>query len=207
MQTENHRVERLVPETLLKQPWYRESIDTLGRLSAAAQHLSAPITSYDRCTYSYTQTDTTVLYILLNSANEAVGLLRLGRKQLFLVDLGGQTLRPVSNCLCVLDFYVKQQKQGLGHILFQAMLETEQREPSSLALDRPSAKFLGCMRKHYGLTKYRIQSNKFLVFDEFWKYQLYSSDCENNRTSEPHSQVSYLTPSTNAYRRKRIPYN
>ena len=167
MGSESHRVERLLADTLRGKPWLREPVDSLGRLSGVAQHLSGPITSYDRCAY----TGNMVLYVLFNSSNEAVGLLRLGMKQLFLVDVGGQELRQVNNCMCVLDFFVKQQKQGLGKILFEAMLEAEQREPASLALDRPSEKFLGFMRKHYGLKKFRTQSNKFLVFDEFWTSQ------------------------------------
>jgi alpha-tubulin N-acetyltransferase 1 len=73
--------------------------------------------------------------------------------------------------LCVLDFYVdgKVQRGGWGKILFDAMLEFEKQIPSKLAYDRPSAKLIGFMAKHFGLKSFVPQNNNYVVFDEYFK--------------------------------------
>lgn len=52
-----------------------------------------------------------------------VGLLKIGRKKLFMFDLAGyqHEVEP----LCILDFYIHESKQrtGLGKKLFEYMLE------------------------------------------------------------------------------------
>jgi alpha-tubulin N-acetyltransferase 1 len=169
-----------------------------------------------------------VLYVLLDEDENVAGLLKLGNKQLFLVDREGQELRQV-NCVCVLDFYVKHQRQGLGKILFDEMLRKEDKYPGDFALDRPSGKFLGFMRKHYGLKNFRHQANKFLVFDEFWTPQSIQAavvagdegkkeedETLNGRSTASSSTESRgeradstrrLQPILPDFRRKRIPYN
>ena len=71
---------------------------------------------------------------------------------------------------CVLDFFVfeNMQRNGFGKVLFEKVLQIEQVEPFQLAIDRPSPKFLGFLRKHYGLFNFRSQTNNFVIFDEFF---------------------------------------
>ena len=82
---------------------------------------------------------------------QVVGMLKVGRKKLFLLDAAGKPheLSP----MCVLDFYVTETRQrtGCGKRLFEAMLRREQVEPRSLAVDRPSEKLISFLRKHYSL--------------------------------------------------------
>jgi alpha-tubulin N-acetyltransferase 1 len=80
-----------------------------------------------------------------------VGLLKVGRKKLFLQDLLG--VQRETEPMCVLDFYIHETRQraGLGRRLFQTMLDIEGLKAAELAIDRPSTKFLSFLRKHYGL--------------------------------------------------------
>jgi alpha-tubulin N-acetyltransferase 1 len=57
----------------------------------------------------------------------------------------------------------------LGKVLFEHMCLAEGvSSPARLAIDRPSAKFLGFLRKHYGLTDYEPQTNNFVVFNLYF---------------------------------------
>ena len=58
-----------------------------------------------------------------------VGLLKVGRKKLFLLDEAGKPNEMVPQC--VLDFYVveRRQRSGCGKRLFESMLRGEQVEP------------------------------------------------------------------------------
>lgn len=47
-------------------------------------------------------------------------------------------------------------------------LQEENIEPVKLAIDRPSEKFLGFLKKHYGLSGAIPQMNNFVVFDGFF---------------------------------------
>ena len=209
MTTKEYKVVRYEGRELLQSPaWLRQEIDKLGSLSGVAQKLDGPITSYDRCLYG-----SVVLYVVFNECNEGLGLLKVGNKQLFLEDKSGQGLRQV-DCQCVLDFYVKNQRQGLGGLLFEAMLAGEMIEARTLALDRPSEKFLAFMNKNYNLRNFRHQANKFVVFDEFWDDNVVSA---MKPSKERFIASSYsTTESFNAssgppvkmdFRRKRIPFN
>ena len=60
------------------------------------------------------------------------------------------------------------QRKGDGRKLFDAMLAHEGLQPHQLALDRPSPKLIAFYRKHFGLSSYTPQDNKFVVFDEYW---------------------------------------
>ena len=53
-------------------------------------------------------------------------------------------------------------------VLFGAMLQHEGCPPAAFAYDRPSPKLIGFLRKHYGLTDYVPQQNKFVIFDQFF---------------------------------------
>ncbi|KAJ9581489.1 hypothetical protein L9F63_023336, partial [Diploptera punctata] len=97
-----------------------------------------------------------------------VGLLKVGRKKLYVFDATGahHEMQP----LCVLDFYVHESKQrmGCGKTLYEYMLSEENTLPQHLAIDRPSEKFLGFLYKHYGLHKILPQTNNFVVFEGFF---------------------------------------
>lgn len=114
------------------------------------------------------------LYILKDAlANggkgAVVGLIKVGHKRLFLVDIYSQQLEV--NPLCVLDFYVHEQRQrsGCGLQLFKAMIEKEDVRPQSLAFDRPSNKFLNFLKKHCGLQNVVNQMNNYVVYDVFFR--------------------------------------
>lgn len=100
-----------------------------------------------------------------------MGLLKVGRKSLYVFDKFGET-RHV-NAPCVLDFYIHESRQrgGLGKILFEHMLEVENLLPEQLAIDRPSEKLLAFLRKHYALTQKIPQMNNFVIYDGFFGSQ------------------------------------
>lgn len=112
-----------------------------------------------------------------------VGLLKIGRKSLYVFDKYGET-RHV-NAPSVLDFYVHESRQrgGLGKILFEYMIEYESLLPEQLAIDRPSDKLLGFLRKHYALTQKIPQMNNFVIYDGFFAPQ---SQNEVNGSGQTH---------------------
>ena len=107
----------------------------------------------------------------VSGAGAVVGMLKVGRKKLFLMDGCGKPneLSP----LCVLDFYVTERRQrtGCGKLLFEAMLRREGVEPRYLAIDRPSEKLISFLRKHYSLTGIIPQVNNYVIFSGFFKDQ------------------------------------
>lgn len=108
------------------------------------------------------------------------GLLKVGRKLLYVFDDEGET--HTVDAPCVLDFYVHESRQrfGLGRRLFEHMLEKERYKPNQLAIDRPSEKLLAFLRKHYGLHKQIRQMNNFVIYDGFFGL---NEDQNNNRSS------------------------
>ena len=166
---------------LQRPPWSgvaqeaRKFIDELGRRSAIAQGLVSrnnvpnPITTVA----SLPETKARIYLMAAQAANGAVqvvGLLKVGHKQLYHWDAQGRT-RELPDQFCVLDFFVHEdyQRGGYGKALFQAMLQNESVQPHQLAYDRPSPKLIGFMRKHYGLTDYVPQQNKFVIFNDFFQ--------------------------------------
>ncbi|KAJ7991819.1 hypothetical protein DPEC_G00287820 [Dallia pectoralis] len=143
-------------------------IDELGRASAKAQHLTAPITSASKL-----QTAKHHLYLIKDGESNgekglAVGFLKVGYKKLFLLDQRGTHME--SEPLCVLDFFVKEtlQRHGYGLELFEFMLQHKKVKPDMMAYDRPSTKFLSFLEKHYSLRNSVPQVNNFVVFDGFF---------------------------------------
>ncbi|XP_053907949.1 alpha-tubulin N-acetyltransferase 1 isoform X1 [Cuculus canorus] len=146
----------------------RSVIDELGRASAKAQGLPAPVTSAARM-----ETNRHVLYILRSEGrgtpkSAVIGFIKVGYKKLFLLDRNGAHVE--AEPLCVLDFYIHEslQRHGYGLELFQHMLQSERVEPRRLAVDRPSEKLLAFLRKHYGLTDAIPQVNNFVIFEGFF---------------------------------------
>ncbi|XP_066934959.1 alpha-tubulin N-acetyltransferase-like [Clytia hemisphaerica] len=143
-------------------------IDALGVCSAKAQNLKGAITTSFKLKSSQDH-----LYILKDSSadkslGQVVGMIRTGEKRLFLSDAYGQ--QHECQPLCVLDFYVHETKQrsGYGLKLFQHMIKNENIPAEQLAIDRPSAKFINFLRKHFNLNNPLQQVNKFVIFQPFF---------------------------------------
>ncbi|XP_035537105.1 alpha-tubulin N-acetyltransferase 1 [Morone saxatilis] len=143
-------------------------IDELGRASAKAQQLTAPITSASKL-----QSQRHQLYLLKDAESNGgrgvvVGFLKVGYKKLFLLDLQGVHIE--AEPLCVLDFFIAEnlQRHGYGQELFDFMLQHKNLEPVLMAYDRPSPKFLSFLAKHYCLTRSVPQVNNFVVFEGFF---------------------------------------
>uniref|UniRef100_A0A4W4GLA7 Alpha-tubulin N-acetyltransferase 1 n=1 Tax=Electrophorus electricus TaxID=8005 RepID=A0A4W4GLA7_ELEEL len=146
-------------------------IDELGKASAKAQQLPAPITSASKL-----QSNRHHLYLLKDGERNggrgvAVGYLKVGYKKLFLLDQQGAHVETEPQC--VLDFYVTEsmQRHGYGLELFHFMLEHKKVKPEQMAYDRPSSKFLAFLEKHFGLKHSVPQVNNFVVFDGFFRYK------------------------------------
>ncbi|KAK2829988.1 hypothetical protein Q5P01_017919 [Channa striata] len=144
-------------------------IDELGKASAKAQQLPAPITSASKL-----QSQKHQLYLLKEAESNGgrgvvVGFLKVGYKKLFLLDQQGVHIE--AEPLCVLDFYVAEnlQRHGYGLELFEFMLQHKNLEPVTMAYDRPSPKFLSFLAKHYCLTESVPQVNNFVVFEGFFR--------------------------------------
>ncbi|XP_051991621.1 alpha-tubulin N-acetyltransferase 1-like isoform X2 [Xyrauchen texanus] len=144
-------------------------IDELGKASAKAQQLPAPITSAAKL-----QANRHHVYLLKDGEQNGgrgvvVGFLKVGYKKLFLLDQRGAHLE--TEPLCVLDFYVTEtlQRHGYGLELFDFMLKHKRVEPEQMAYDRPSPKFLSFLEKHYDLKNSVPQVNNFVVFGGFFK--------------------------------------
>ena len=146
-------------------------VDDMGSASARAQGLYLPITTLNKVV----QTKHT-LYILKEVSggegggkSKVLGILKTGKKRLFLTDIMGRMHE--SECSCVLDFYVHESKQrsGCGRKLFEAMLQEEESIPSRIPYDRPSHKLLAFLEKHYGLSQPIRQNNNYIVFPSFFQ--------------------------------------
>ncbi|XP_063794081.1 alpha-tubulin N-acetyltransferase 1 isoform X2 [Pseudophryne corroboree] len=145
-------------------------IDEIGKSSAKAQRLPAPITSASRM-----QTNQHHLYILKDCTPKTagrgvvIGFLKVGYKKLFVLNHSGSHIE--AEPLCILDFYIHEslQRHGFGKELFNFMLRTEQVEPRHLAIDRPSEKFLSFLKKHYNLCATIPQVNNFVIFEGFFR--------------------------------------
>ncbi|CAB3364901.1 Hypothetical predicted protein [Cloeon dipterum] len=143
-------------------------LDKIGVSSGIAQGLQTPVTSSDRLRNSDHK-----VYLLTNPDGDGgdgtvVGLLKIGHKKLYVFDAAGKhhELTPI----CVLDFYVHEsmQRAGCGRMLYEHMLQAENINPEYLALDRPSEKLLGFLKKHYDLVHIIPQNNNFVVYDRFF---------------------------------------
>ncbi|XP_055012991.1 alpha-tubulin N-acetyltransferase 1 isoform X2 [Boleophthalmus pectinirostris] len=143
-------------------------LDELGKASAKAQQLTAPITSASKL-----QTQKHQLYLMKDGEGHGgrgavVGFLKVGFKKLFLLDRHGAHVE--AEPLCILDFYIceNMQRHGYGLELFDCMLQHKHVEPVLMAYDRPSPKLLSFLAKHYSLTQSIPQVNNFVVFEGFF---------------------------------------
>ncbi|XP_054877838.1 alpha-tubulin N-acetyltransferase 1 isoform X2 [Poeciliopsis prolifica] len=143
-------------------------LDELGKASAKAQELPAPITSASKLQFQKHQ-----LYLMKDGDSSrgrgvVVGFLKVGYKKLFLLDRNGVHIEVEP--LCVLDFYIAEnlQRHGYGLELFNFMLQHQNVEPVLLAYDRPSTKLLAFLAKHYNLRQSVPQVNNFVAFEDFF---------------------------------------
>ncbi|TNM93163.1 alpha-tubulin N-acetyltransferase 1 isoform X3 [Takifugu flavidus] len=143
-------------------------IDELGKASARAQQLPAPVTSASKMKSQRHQ-----LYLLKDGESNGgrgvvTGFLKIGYKKLFLLDL--QSVHVEAEPLCVLDFYIVEslQRHGYGLELFDFMLQDKNLDPVLMAYDRPSPKLLSFLANHYHLTENVPQVNNFVVFKSFF---------------------------------------
>ena len=141
-------------------------MDVMGEASAQAQSLKNPITSGSKMLSSESQTVFMLVDKHANSDQGAVvGMLKVGRKKLFLLDSAGKPNEMTP--MCVLDFYVTETRQrtGCGKKLFETFLRRENVDPKYLAIDRPSEKLISFLRKHYNLANIIPQVKKMKKFD------------------------------------------
>uniref|UniRef100_A0A4W5P3P8 Alpha-tubulin N-acetyltransferase 1 n=1 Tax=Hucho hucho TaxID=62062 RepID=A0A4W5P3P8_9TELE len=132
-------------------------IDELGRASAKAQYLTAPITSASKL-----QTNKHHLYLLKDGESNGYRYLPT---TIITTEHDQRGAHVETEPLCVLDFFVTEnlQRHGYGLELFSFMLQ-----PVLMAYDRPSPKFLSFLEKHYCLKNSVPQVNNFVVFDGFF---------------------------------------
>lgn len=111
--------------------------------------------------------------------------MKIGKKSLYVFDKNGETRHVQAPC--ILDFYVheSQQRRGLGKTLFEYMLDYEGLLPEQFAIDRPSEKLLGFLKKHYALTQKIPQMNNFVIYEGFFSAQEQSKE-ENNASAKMH---------------------
>ncbi|VDK55843.1 unnamed protein product [Anisakis simplex] len=152
----------------LQEPRLYSAIDELALLSAKAMQLRKPLTSCEKLV----NTDN-ILYLIWekdeeNGVSKLIGMLKVGRKQLFLYD---REMKPYEGeFLALLDFYVhfSRQRQGYGKKLFEFMLQYERMAAHDVAFDNPSVILLAFMSKHYGLTDAVWQNTNFVVFPQLF---------------------------------------
>jgi alpha-tubulin N-acetyltransferase 1 len=135
-----------------------QAVDRLGLASAVAQRLKHPITSVD----GLKNPDT--IYLVSRDC-EYLGFIRVGRRKLYFHTIGRLKEFTV---LCVLDFFVSNQREGVGTYLFKTMLESERVSVDQLAFDRPSARMRSFLLSRYGV-ELTMQPNKFgIVIPHFF---------------------------------------
>ncbi|XP_042869327.1 alpha-tubulin N-acetyltransferase-like isoform X3 [Penaeus japonicus] len=151
-------------------------INAIGEASSFAQGLNNVITTADKL-----QSSDHFLYLMKERDDSigqtlVVGMLKIGRKKLFLLNEEQRTRECAP--LCVLDFYIHEsrQRRGYGRRLFDYMLREQNVRPEHMAVDKPSDKFLAFLRKHYGLSRTIPQINNFVVFDAFFQDRPITSD-------------------------------
>ncbi|CAG2177988.1 unnamed protein product, partial [Oppiella nova] len=152
-----------------------EWIDTLGEESAKAQLLKQSITSYNKL---IDERNDDKIYLLLkvdqNVSNcSAVGFVRLGARNLWFSDKSNTNLTQFQNCFCILDFYIRDQRQGLGFVLISSVMRSVSTSAAQFAYDRPTEAMLAFLRKHFGLRQALPQHNHFVIFDDFFTHNNY----------------------------------
>ncbi|KAH8242295.1 hypothetical protein KR026_005601, partial [Drosophila bipectinata] len=144
-------------------------IDEMGKRSAVAQGLRAPVTSAEKM---ITNTTNQVTYLMADDESgrwAVTGLLKVGNKDLFLFDGDGRC-RQTKQTPAILDFYIHEsrQRRGLGKVIFDKMLADQGWTPGKCSVDRPSKKLISFLAKHFGLVRTVPQGNNFVLYQEFF---------------------------------------
>lgn len=180
-----------------KQNQLKQCIDSIGLLSSKAQQLNNIITTYDKFISSIDKQTillcTSVDNNNIQSNNTVYGYIKIGYKNLFYYNNNGHIIE-LNNQLCVLDFYVYHtyQRNGIGLLLFNTMLQHCNKQAYELAYDRPSHKFLSFLHKHYNLYSYIQQQNNYVIFDQYF-----------TRSNHNRQQQHTSTTHTNDYNNKQ----
>mmetsp|Transcript_5466 Transcript_5466/g.5630 ORF Transcript_5466/g.5630 Transcript_5466/m.5630 type:complete len:168 (+) Transcript_5466:210-713(+) len=143
-----------------QQNCFWDQLTELGIASGISQDLQGPITTKEKLI------DSNHNLIIASTGDYIVGFLKYGIKKLYFYRNGS----PVEyNPQCLLDFYVREshQRQGVGQLLFNRLLQVLSLSPVSLAYDRPSLKLLEFMKKHYNLDSPEIQPNRYTIYQGF----------------------------------------
>lgn len=140
-------------------------ITALGEESAKAQCLNGPITSLSRL--FITRMEQRVYIMVLEGT--CMGILRVGIKKLFFHDMKKFQLHPF-NPLCVLDFFVKAKRQGIGSKLFDFMLQDTGLSFNGLAYDRPSDDLRDFVRGKWNRELSLQPNNYAIVVPEFFHF-------------------------------------
>ncbi|KAH9638347.1 hypothetical protein HF086_006527 [Spodoptera exigua] len=142
-------------------------IDQLGEESASAQGLNKVITSAEKLRKNPGH----IVYLLKDhrgkeGKGEIIGLLKVGRKHLFLFD-SKEVVHEVEP-LCVLDFYVELEVTAW-----------------QMAIDGPSEKMEKFLSRNFGIEKLIRQNNNFAVAPNFF-------DRSDEEISSPSVAVKWL---------------
>lgn len=183
-----------------------EVLDAMGKRSATAQGLKKPVTigtPYQSGQRIY----------LLADARTALGILKVGTKRLYVAPPASAKQSDARenlveiNPVCALDFYVHEscQRGGFGRKLFDTMLQHEGLRPAKLAYDRPSSKFTGFLRKHFGLSSFTPQNNNFVVFDQFFKGEAEQRGTSRERSSDAMNGRGGILPGCGQMGRSAVP--
>jgi alpha-tubulin N-acetyltransferase 1 len=173
-------------EVLTSNPSLSSSLDAFGVASGIAQNLNYAITSVEKMSDTKALTESHNLYLLLSSTSTLIGYIKTGNKSLWMLDYRTpkKGLEKCDSVLSVLDFYVDEnlQRGGYGRQVFELMLDdirSSNALSSSgdvpverlLAYDKPSEKMVPFLAKHYGLKDGELQSNNYVVYNEFWDWK------------------------------------
>ncbi|OMJ91521.1 hypothetical protein SteCoe_5891 [Stentor coeruleus] len=159
----NQGIYLLLPQNSFKSKEICEIIDAMGRESSRAQGLRSIITTAVR----FFSSSDNKIYLKIEG-QKVVGILKTGVRKLFYTNEIGKIIEM--SPLCLLDFYVHEsfQRSGYGKELYEYMLKEENTTPNKVPIDRPSAKLIGFMRKHYNLSDYIPQNNNYVIYRQYF---------------------------------------
>uniref|UniRef100_A0A915D9V9 N-acetyltransferase domain-containing protein n=1 Tax=Ditylenchus dipsaci TaxID=166011 RepID=A0A915D9V9_9BILA len=147
-----------------KNPGVQRAIDMVGQLSAEAQSLKKPLTTFDKLLESE---DNQAIYLMWKkneaktNASIVIGFLKAARRKLYLNDAKGKSF--VNTPVCILDFYVHPSFQKQGYAMHEKV------EPIQCAFDKPSTLLLEFLKKNYKLENPVWQSTNFVAFPGFFE--------------------------------------
>lgn len=140
-------------------------IERMGKLSAKAQGMHAAATTIQKLN----EKDSVYLLAAVEDGL-VIGMLKVGFKDLYLFNEQGQ-ISSYRETPAILDFHVHKSHQrcGLGKRLIEYMLADQGWSLGKCAFVSPSAMMRAFLAKHYKLVKPVPQSNKFVLFKDFFR--------------------------------------